>query len=230
MGTTTVRASFSRELSSVRRRKAIGATLKARRERRHWTLAHVAEKASFSLGKLWRIENGEARVRLEDLEILGSILHVPVAKLIALDAPEKLAAAQKKQPKPPKAPAKKKTAPPKKRKAATKKARKAPAKRRAAKRSGFGPPAEPPPVMPRAEMPAPSFSAHFEKGDEPEIVEAVEQPEPRVEVEDDYVDGFEKPDTVPDHAAPDVDEALPPEDAVEPPPANADDVDARAAS
>lgn len=226
MGSTNARASFSRELSSVRRRKAIGASLKARRERRRWTLQHVADKADFSLGKLWRIENGESRVRLEDLVVLGAILRVPLAKLISLDAPEKLpavaAAAQKKKP------AKKKAAPKKK---APKKPAKAPEKKKPAKRASElrrvlnaakrG--VEPDPVP---EMPEPTFSADFETPGEPERVEPIEQPEPRPEIGDLEV-GDDGDFSETDVTAP---EALPPEAVEPPPPADDDDVDARAAS
>jgi transcriptional regulator with XRE-family HTH domain len=99
-----VSTSFARELSSARRKKAIGATLKDRRERLDWSLERLARESGFSVNKVWRIEAGEAAVRLDDLDKLAELLGLRVDKLIALDAP--MLSGPKRKPEPP--PAKKK--------------------------------------------------------------------------------------------------------------------------
>jgi transcriptional regulator with XRE-family HTH domain len=108
--------------ATSRQRKAIGLALKTRRRERRLTLQRVKSLTGFSLAKLWRLETGSCRARLEDLQVLGKILKMPVESL--------LTAARSNGSRVVRAPAKKKPARTKKApKPATKKPTRKPAKK-----------------------------------------------------------------------------------------------------
>lgn len=73
------------ESERVARRIALGLIIHARRKALRLRLKDVAERSGFSIPKVCRIENGQERPRVEDLEVLAGVLGCNVCSLLCHD-------------------------------------------------------------------------------------------------------------------------------------------------